>query len=142
MGAAEVRRIARASWRWALVLAWMGVIFYLSSQRQLPRPKEISSEVEAIAGHFTVYAVLATLVMFALAESGISKTRRFVYAFAFAVLYGVSDEIHQAFVPGRDPDLFDLMVDGIGAMTALFAWALYERWRTAQTLATRSIHSK
>src|SRR5690606_15800676 len=37
-----------------------------------------------------------------------------------AVLYGISDEIHQSFVPGRFPDLWDLVADSAGAL--LGAW--------------------
>jgi VanZ family protein len=127
--AAIDRRIPVQYWRWALVLAWMGVIFYLSSRSELPRPEGISASLEAIAGHFVGYGVLAVLVSFALAETGISTLRRSVYAVLIAVLYGVSDEFHQSLVPGRDPALFDIAMDAIGAITALAAWSLLVRWR-------------
>jgi VanZ family protein len=40
-------------------------------------------------------------------------------AFAVAILYGLSDEWHQSFVPGRTPDVWDLVVDAIGALTGI-----------------------
>jgi VanZ family protein len=104
------------------------VIFYLSSRSELPRPEGISASLEAIAGHFVAYGVLALLVSFALADTGISPMRRSVYAVMAAVLYGVSDEIHQSFVPRRDPALFDIAIDAIGAITALAVWSLFVRW--------------
>jgi VanZ family protein len=127
--AAIDRRTPVQYWRWALVLAWMGVIFYLSSRSELPRPEGISASIEAIGGHLTAYGVLALLVSFALADTGISSSRRSVYAVLFAVLYGLSDEFHQSFVPRRDPALFDIAIDAIGAITALAAWSLLVRWR-------------
>jgi VanZ family protein len=134
MRAARLKREAIARTRWVLVLAWMGLIFYLSSQSDLPTPNGLSAEVEAILGHLTVYAVLAALVANALADSGISTVRRLIYALVFAVLYGVSDELHQSFVPGRDPDVFDLMVDGIGACVGLIAWMLIVYLRNPRPL--------
>ncbi len=124
----------RAKSYWTLVLAWMGLIFFLSSRTSLPNPSGISSSLEAITGHFTVYAVLAALVAFALADTGLPTSRRLVAAFLFAVVYGVSDEFHQSFVPGRDPDPFDLMIDAIGATTGLVVLVFVERWQLLQRL--------
>jgi VanZ family protein len=136
---ARLGKAARS--RWMLVLAWMGLIFFLSSRSKLPKPSGISSSVEAITGHFTVYAVLAVLVAFALADTGLSTSRRLVVAFLFAVVYGVSDEFHQSFVPGRDPDPFDLMIDAIGAVTGLVVLAFIERWRLTQRLMSARARS-
>lgn len=40
--------------------------------------------------------------------------------FAFCVLYGVSDEFHQLFVPGRSCEIGDLCADAAGALLCLF----------------------
>ena len=48
-------------------------------------------------------------------------------AFVIAVLYGVSDEFHQSFVPGRTPDAADVLADAVGAalaLTAAWGWAI------------------
>jgi VanZ family protein len=44
---------------------------------------------------------------------------------AITVLYGLSDEIHQSFVPGRSMDAWDLVADMIGACAA--QWGLATR---------------
>jgi VanZ family protein len=104
-----------------LLLGWMGLIFFLSSRSQLPSLRGMSPELESIAGHFTVYAVLAILLWVVLPSERWSDRRRIVLAFVGAVAYGVSDEWHQSFVAGRDPALFDLAVDTVAAACALIA---------------------
>jgi VanZ family protein len=47
-----------------------------------------------------------------------------LWAFAVALLYGLSDEFHQAFVPGRHPDPLDIVTDIAGAAAALLALRL------------------
>ena len=100
-------------------LAWMGLIFALSSRRTIPQPFGLASELTSIAGHFTVYAVLAILLWWAIDPLDGSPRCRFALALAGAVAYGLSDEWHQSFVPGRDASLFDIVVDGIGACCGL-----------------------
>ncbi|MER3438898.1 MAG: hypothetical protein C4346_15635 [Chloroflexota bacterium] len=97
-------------------ILWMAVIFGLSSRRSLPTG---GIDAVSILGHFTVYAMLAALLKWGLRREGLPMRRALVLAFALATLYGVTDEVHQSFVPGRDPDPLDLIVDAIGAGTAL-----------------------
>jgi VanZ family protein len=44
-------------------------------------------------------------------------------AMILVTVYGVLDEFHQHFVPGRSPDIYDVMSDAAGAM--LGVWLLY-----------------
>ncbi|MEZ6194964.1 MAG: VanZ family protein [Planctomycetota bacterium] len=68
--------------------------------------------------HFVVYAVLAVCCAFgggaAIAEGG-DRGRRFGFGVAAATLFGLGDELHQSFIPGRFCSFFDLVVDGLGA---------------------------
>lgn len=36
---------------------------------------------------------------------------------AFGILYGLSDEFHQYFVPGRDMDFWDFVADSLGVIS-------------------------
>lgn len=103
-------------------LLWMGVIFALSHQPTLPYPEDLDAMVVSTLGHVTVYAVLAALVWWAL--PGVPGGWRSALAVAIAALYGVTDEWHQSFVPGRSPDVRDLLADTIGAVIAvlLIGW--------------------
>lgn len=120
-------------YRWAAAAAWMGVIFVVSAQPTLPLVLD-SPDLQDIAGHFLAYAVLAALLRWALAGSGVG--RPCLWAFVLAVLYAFSDEFHQSFVPGRHPDPLDILTDAAGAAAAL-AWA---RWR-AQREGNAAAHN-
>lgn len=106
----------RGALRWVLVLAWMAVIFRLSALSGSSIPGNFGSY-----GHFGVYAVLGALVAFALRSPGM-----WPWAAAFASVYGVTDELHQLFVPGRMADPLDWVVDTLGAIVGalLVAWWL------------------
>jgi VanZ family protein len=69
------------------------------------------------SGHSIGYALLAVVLLraFALGRlSGVTWTAGLA-AIALATMYGVSDEFHQSFVPGRSPDRFDVVADCVGA---------------------------
>jgi len=74
-------------------------------------------------GHVFVYAVLAFLVVRALAHHLDYLPRLFWIAFAVTLLYGISDEIHQVFVPGRGFQYLDILMDGVGALIGLGVYA-------------------
>jgi VanZ family protein len=113
----KIRRENRTV-RWAAVVAWMGLIFFLSAQPRLPRvmPPGLP-QIQDVIGHFIVYAVLAVLLWWALRGAG--GRRPLLWALAVTVLYSLTDEFHQSFVPNRHPDVFDLATDFAGAVTAL-----------------------
>lgn len=101
----------------ALSLGWMGVIFALSSMQGASLPGRFST-----AGHFGVYAILGGLYLLALPRSERAWPAA-VAAVALASLYGITDEFHQSFVPGRMPDPADWLVDTAGAITAVLVIA-------------------
>lgn len=108
-------------------LAMMTGIYLLSDQPKLPTIPTLSGEITSILGHFGAYFLLAALVWWALGVVDMDPRRRFLLAFGITVLYGVSDEWHQRFVPGRHPDALDVLTDAIGAATALLAIHLAHR---------------
>jgi VanZ family protein len=113
--------------RWIPVVAWMGVIFALSAQPHLPSPPSpFLDKILEKGGHTLEYAVLASLLWLAMGQ------RRPVLAWAVAVIYAISDEYHQSFVPGRTPDPVDALFDAMGAALALLAWWGLLRWRRSR----------
>lgn len=102
--------------RWAAVVGWMALIFFASGRSQFPDLIKLPA-FQDIAGHFIAYGVLALLWRWALAGAGVRRAS--LWAFVAAVAYGISDEFHQSFVPGRHPDLLDILTDAAGAGVAL-----------------------
>src|SRR5687767_2501990 len=101
-------------------LTWMAIIFVLSSRPTTPDARVLGKEPAAILGHLFMYSVLASLLLFALARGRQPISNGlYVLSVALAVGYGVSDEIHQSFVPGRESSLFDVGIDAIGAAIAV-----------------------
>ena len=97
----------------------MGVIFWLSSRSTLPRPPGASPGLVSILGHLGAYFVLAILLARALLTFGRPLSETLAVAWVAAVLYGVTDEFHQSFVPNRYPDIVDVATDAVGAALAL-----------------------
>ncbi len=51
--------------------------------------------------------------------NNITVKRAVWFVLLFGALFAVSDEIHQSFVPGRDPDFFDWLADCVGISISL-----------------------
>lgn len=69
------------------------------------------------AAHFTNYGILFWLLI-----RGPLRGRPYV-ALALCVLYAMTDEAHQYFVPGRGPSLYDVALDSCGALFSRFLHA-------------------
>ena len=109
--------------RWAPVVGWMALIFFLSAQSQFPTPQQrwLDLLLEK-AGHAFEYAILAALLTRALASGRNARGRAFLAAVVFSWLYALSDEFHQSFVPGRTAGWSDVLFDWIGAMGGAWLW--------------------
>lgn len=82
---------------------WMGLIFYLSSLSSPPGQDVFPGQDKA--EHFVVYFVLGVLLSIAM------RMRSARWSTAAGCAYGITDEFHQHFVPGRSADVPDLLVD-------------------------------
>ena len=127
----------RHVWLWGPVVLQMAVIFAASS---IPNLGPLPGGVPASAGHSIGYALLGALLLRALARGRLSGVTwgRALAAIVLATLYGVSDEAHQSFVPGRTPDRFDVLADCVGAALAVMLGAAAAGARRWGILKSRS----
>jgi VanZ family protein len=104
-------------------VAFAAFLFFLSGQRELPVPDRVWDK----ALHAIGYGAFAILVIRAFHGGFGPLTRRGVaLAFLFTIGYGITDEIHQSFVPGRSPSAHDVLADAVGF--ALAAGLLFLRY--------------
>ena len=96
-------------------------IFILSAQSKLPIPKTVSFHGLDKLLHACAFGSLAfTLSYWFAADKWLTKPfRYFAVVCLIAACYGISDEIHQIFVPGRDASIYDWFADCTGAVLAV-----------------------
>jgi VanZ family protein len=93
-----------------------GMIWFLSSQSVLPAPKGILGFDKV--QHLLAYAVFAGAIglWVSLKQWKRNPFKSMVWVVIIAAAYGISDEVHQSFVPGRDCNVWDWFADTIGAI--------------------------
>ena len=115
---------------WLPAIAWAGLIFVFSAQPNLRFvPDEGLDFLVRKAGHMAVFGILALLLWRSVA--GTTAWRRpWAWALALAVLYAITDELHQGFVAGRHPAAVDVGIDSAGALLAVVAAGLLRSRRS------------
>ena len=83
--------------------------------------------------HFAAYAFLGALFLRAMKTLRIKDNLRLVMilSITLSALYGISDEIHQHYVPYRDADIMDALADIIGSIFGVY---IYQSIRTQRFL--------
>ncbi len=135
---------------WLPVMFWMAFIFWMSTETfssentfswmemvlGLLIPKISSQELGLInavirkAGHVIEYFILGLLLFRTFSSSSISpwSWRWSFFAVMVVVLWAVSDEFHQSFVPTRTASAVDVGIDTAAGILAQFVGALWHRY--------------
>lgn len=119
-------RVKRA---WLAAAAWVAVIETLTSLPGSALPNVTFPIRLDWPAHFLMYAVLGVLA----ARAGLAarwQTRTFVLLALAVSVFGALDELHQLFIPGRDCELMDWVMDTGGSATgvATLVWAAGTTW--------------
>jgi VanZ family protein len=133
---------------WLPVILWMALIFTLSTglgsmQRtsriigpllRLVWPDVSDKTIHDVqvvvrkGGHVTGYAVLAILLLRARNQGLFPdtwNTKSALVSETVAILYAISDEVHQSFEPTRYASAWDVVIDALGAAVGLLIiWAI------------------
>jgi len=118
------------------VFYWLPVIFYcllIFIQSSYPATDSLPAFPHADKlVHAGGYAILGFLFYRAYGKTVTQRQvfRLFIISGLSAMLYGISDEIHQFFVPSRTADIIDMMADTVGGfMGAATAWMVWRKGR-------------
>jgi VanZ family protein len=110
--------VGRIAINWLPPLAWMAVIFTLSAQHGGGDLATAEVVLRKLA-HVAEYLVLTLLLLRAVRRSGVAAA--LPIALVAALLYAISDEWHQSFVPERTATPRDVAIDAIGIALAALA---------------------
>jgi VanZ family protein len=116
----------------------MALLFALSSTASPPSPAQVDDKLQ----HFIGYGGLGVVTLRATAGGAFTGITAGTAAAAWVIasVYGVTDEYHQRFVPGRSADAADAVADAAGAATAIgvvWAFGIIVRSRRSSGAATR-----
>jgi VanZ family protein len=118
--------MGQALWYWLPVALYAGTIFYLSSQSHPEEqlPSLLFEEVSDKVLHGVEYAVLGGLCYraFRWGANGQVASQALLFAVIAASLYGITDEVHQFFVPFRESSWQDWLADTAGAVIGAMSW--------------------
>ena len=101
----------------------MGIIFFLSNQPgdfiQLPDIFGFDK-----VAHLIAYTVLAATFLYGIHpfSHGSNRMAYVIAAVFFCILFGISDEFHQSFIPGRSVSIWDVVADTLGGLLAAGFW--------------------
>lgn len=134
---------------WLLVILWMALIFYLSHQ-PVEGSNKLSTDITKVIieiaektnpnrdfnlsqlnhivrknAHFFFYLVLGVLVANGLRTSEIRGYRAIGITSLICVIYAISDEVHQLFIPGRGGQAKDVIIDIAGAVVGILGYNVF-----------------
>jgi VanZ family protein len=123
-------RLKNITFYWLPLIAYCLLIYIQSSY---PSPERLPSfEFSDKLLHFAAYAVMGALFYRAYQTLPFKNHMQLLVLLSMisTSLYGISDEIHQSFVPYRDGSLLDVIADMLGAVCGVY---LYHWWTVSRT---------
>ncbi|PTQ85953.1 VanZ family protein [Trichococcus patagoniensis] len=135
------------------VVFWMAIIFKLSAQpgeQSNLLSTKVTTAIVSLAklfrpdvnvltlnhfirkcAHFLAYLVLGIIVLVAVRRIGLTGKKGVGFTLLLCIGYAITNELHQAFVPGRTPNLLDVLIDNSGASLGIGIYVLFveNRWK-------------
>jgi len=119
-------QLKKLAFLWLPVLAWMGLIFYLSSVPNLSVGEGAVDFWTRKPAHIVEYAILFGLIWRALRGSLTVTVKKLYFSAAvFTISYAVTDEVHQLLTPSRAGKIEDLGFDFLGIVVGAILVRFY-----------------
>ena len=125
-----MRRALRQLLAWGPALLLSGLVWLLSSMPDLRPPGPYFPHRDKVF-HALQFGLMGYLYARAAVLTWSHRPRRaLLFGFAVTAAMGLLDELHQAFVPGRDGDPLDWLADVLGAAAGGWLYGKLGRaWR-------------
>lgn len=131
---------------WLPPAIWALAIYLISSFPTAPVSQVYWREFAVKkSAHIIEYAIFAVLLYRAFRGYGIGAKNAAIYSIFFSLIYGVTDEFHQSFTPGREPRVRDVFFDTIGALVGIYSlWNLppHQKKKITTTLSKLGLYGK
>lgn len=88
-----------------------------------PQKQEMIDRTESVVrkiAHFSIYTLVGILLMGLMSTYKLKELDRIATSLIIGMIYASTDEIHQAFIPGRGPLITDVILDTLGVITGIF----------------------
>jgi VanZ family protein len=126
-----IRKIVTGKvFRWTAIGLYAGLIFLASSRSIQVTAPSVPYLDKCV--HFIEYGLFCTLLCWAIsAHLKDGRIRKLIFiAIIITALYGITDEVHQLFVPARTGEVSDWLADTAGAAVAGLCWlVLFPAWK-------------
>ena len=70
--------------------------------------------------HFCIYTLVGFSIMGFMCTFDMKNIFKLLTSFGIGVIYAISDEIHQYYIPGRCASIMDVFIDSMGVLTGIF----------------------
>ncbi len=127
----QLKKFCKHYWRFALPILIMILIWCFSAQNNT-ESDGISIPLATLLGlengvlrkiaHFTIYLILGVSLVFAfksLKPKQFPEFKPLIISLVIATIYAMLDEYHQSFIPGRDGNPADILIDSLGALAGI-----------------------
>ena len=129
--------------KWVILIIWMIIIFLFSNQAYsgdtthsilenvLPSILNIDilNFIIRKSAHFIEYFILTLLTISLLKEYSLTERIILLLSLIICFTYACTDEIHQAFIPGRTSLFKDVLIDTSGGLISLILYYIFNKYK-------------
>lgn len=124
-----IRSLYKRNISFIMLFLIASLIFYFSSQTG-----QESSNLSSVLwvrklAHISEYTVLSFFVYAYFSNFQYGSKRTIILTYVVSLLYAVSDELHQTFVPNRSGNLIDVGVDSIGIILGIIISIILKKYK-------------
>lgn len=104
---------------WLMPALVLTVIMFVLSNIRYPVLPDLNLSFTDKIAHFIEYFFYTIAVIIGFDSFDLQKRKLIKYTILWTAFWGISDEVHQYFVPGRDCNLYDWFADLAGIIAAV-----------------------